>query len=118
MKKYFTILAIMILLNVIITGFMQDKIKRTHNKINNIESTYNANLAMQSFLNQEKQEHAKRERIINYAQTNLGMELLKPDMIAGGKVIKEIQEDIINNKNIIYSFIDFITPSMNAIELR
>ena len=118
MKRYFTILAIMILLNIIVTGFMQDKIKKAHNKINTIEVTYNANLAMQSVLHQERQDHARRDRIINYAQTNLGMELLKPDVIASGKIIKEIQEDVQNNRNIIYSFIDFITPALNAIELR
>ena len=118
MKKYFTILAIMILLNIIVTGILQDKIKRTYNKISSIEVTYNANLAKQSVLNQERQEQARRDRIINYAQTNLGMELLKPDAIASGKIIKEIQEDVLNNRNIIYSFIDFITPALNATELR
>ena len=105
-------------LNIIFTGVLQDKIKRLHNRINNIEVSYNANLAKQSFLNQERQDYIRRERIINYAQTNLNMELLKPDVLASGKIIKEIHEDVLNNKNIIYSFIDFITPVMNAYELK
>ena len=118
MKKCLIILAIVFVLNIIFTGLLQDRIKRVHNQINSIEISYNANLTKQSLLNQERQDNIRRERIINYAQTNLGMELLKPDVIASGKIIKEIHEDYSSSKNIIYSFIDFITPSMNAYELK
>ena len=47
-----------------------------------------------------------RDRIINYAVSNLGMELLKPDQLVRGNIVKEITETMTRKNHINYAFID------------
>ena len=118
MKKYLIGLLIMFVLNIIFTGLLQSRIKITGNQINSIEHTLAANQTINTFLLRERQELVRRERIVSYAQTNLGMLVLKPDQIADGQYFKEIHEEVTRNNNAIYSFIDFITPTLNAFERK
>ena len=118
MKKIIIIIFGMFVINIITTGLLQDRIKRDGNKLLRLEMEYSANHARYSFLVRERQDLLRRDRIITYAQNNLGMQLLRPDEIASGRHIKEIHENQTRSNNIVYSFIDFITPSANAIEIR
>ena len=118
MRNYLLVVALMFILNIACTGLLQSRIRVIGNQINAIENSRDALQTKNAFLEREKQDLVKRERIVSYAQTNLGMKVLKPDEIADGKIIKEITEDTAKNNNVIYSFIDFITPSLNAFETR
>ena len=117
MKRILLFVGIVISLNVLITGLLQSKIKVIGGKINQLESLYSANHTKHSFLIRERQDLMRRDRIITYAQENLRMKLLKPDEIASGSYIKEIVENETRN-NVIYSFIDMITPPLHAFEIR
>jgi hypothetical protein len=97
-------------MNIIFTGMLQNSIKKIGNAKKAIDSQYAANMVLHSNYVREKQELLRRDRIINYAQINLGMQLLKPDQIASGTIIKEIQEDVLKNNEIRYRMIDMFTP--------
>jgi hypothetical protein len=112
MKLYIFSFFVLLVLNIIITGVLQSSIKRTGNEMKVIEGQYAANLVVHSNFVREKQELLRRDRIIQYAQQNLGMQLLKPDQIAGGTIIKEIQEDVLKNNETKYRMIDSFTPMM------
>ena len=117
-KKFVLAVAIMFVLNIIVTGLLQSRIKIIGNEINSIESTYSAEHTKHSFLIRERQELIRRERIVSYAQQHLGMRLLTPDEFASGHFIKEIVEDPARNNSIIYTFIDFLAPNISATETR
>ena len=117
MKIYFLILLGMIGLNIVMTGLFQDLIKKDGNKKLAIEAEHSAQRTRNAFLLRERQDLLRRDRIIGYATNNLGMQLLRPDEIASGRFVKEIQEESSRN-NIVYTFIDLLIPSMNAIEAR
>ena len=118
MKPIIVVVLLMFVLNIVVTGILQDTIKKDGNRFNRLEATYSANHARQSFLIRERQELLRRDRIINYAQQNLDMQLLRPDEIASGQFIKEIHENQTRNNNVVYSLIDFLIPSANAFEVR
>ncbi|MCL2063672.1 MAG: hypothetical protein FWG98_04805 [Candidatus Cloacimonetes bacterium] len=118
MKKFLIAVAIMFVLNILITGLLQSQIKIMGNQIGTKETLNSAYHTRHAYLLRERQELMRRDRIVSYAQQNLGMKLLKPDEIAGGQYLKEIVEETSRNNNVVYSFIDFITPSMNAFEGR
>ena len=118
MKRFIIAVAIMFILNIVITGLLQSRIKIKGNEINKIEELYSANHTRHAFLVRERQELMRRDRIVSYAQEHLGMKLLNPDQIASGSYIQEIVEEPTRNNHVIYSFIDFITPTANAFEAR
>ena len=118
MKKYLIAVLVMFVLNIIVTGLLQSRIKIVGNQSNAIENIYSAQHTKHAYLIRERQELMRRERIISYAQQHLGMKILKPDEIASGNYIKEIIEDTAKNNQVIYSFIDFMTPTLNAFEIR
>jgi hypothetical protein len=118
MRPLIIIFVMLFVANILLTGVFQSKTKKNNAQVLRIESNYNSAHAKHSILHREKQELLRRDRIVSYAQNHLNMELLKPDVIASGSIIKEIKEDVVRNNNIIYCFIDFITPSMNAFEIK
>jgi len=118
MKISIIFVFIFFVLNVVLTGVFQSCTKRVGNDLVTVERTYSAHHTRHTQLLRERQELARRERIVSYAQQNLGMRLLQPDEIASGDPIKVIIEREARNNNIIYTFIDFITPSLNAAEIR
>ena len=117
MKTYIIILITLAALNIALTGMFQDLIRKDGNRKLALEAEISASRTRNAFLLRERQELLRRERIISYATNNLGMQLLRPDEIASGRFIKEIQEESSRN-NIVYTFIDLLIPSMNAIEAR
>ena len=118
MKGSVIAVSIMFVLNILFTGLFQSCSKRVGNELVAVESTYSAHHTRHSHLLRERQELARRDRIVSYAQQNLSMRLLQPDEIASGNTVKVIIEEETRNNNIIYTFIDFITPSLSAIEGR
>jgi hypothetical protein len=107
----------MFVLNIAVTGVLQSCSKKVGNQIEAVDAAYLANHSRHTNLIRERQELARRDRIVSYAQNNLGMRLLRADEIASGNIIKEIREEEARS-NIVYAFIDFITPSLNAFENR
>jgi len=116
-RQFVVILAFFIVLNIIFTGLLKSKIRRVNNAIITVDAQYQANLTHHSSLFSLKQELLRRDRIIDYAQHRLGMELLKPDIIASGQIIKEVREEQLRH-NPVYAFVDFITPSTGTFERR
>jgi len=111
------VVGVMFVLNIAITGVLQSCSKIIGNQIEVVETTYSANHSRHTILVRERQELARRDRIISYAQNNLGMRLLRPDEMASGNIVKEIREETARS-NIVYAFVDLITPSLNAFENR
>jgi|GEM_PF-2957353 len=118
LKKLSKAVVFMFILNIIVTGLLQSRIKTIGNKINTVENSYAAQHTIHSYLFREKQHLMRRDRIVSYAQQNLGMIPIKPDEIASGRYIKEIKEDSDKNNLPVYSFIDFITPTLHAFEIK
>lgn len=107
----------MFVLNICISGLLKNRIIKSLVKLRKISESYSAQTERYLVLERERQELARRDRIVNYAQHNLGMKLLKPDQIASGDVIKEIKENY-SRDNVLYCFIDFLSPSANAFEIK
>jgi len=118
MKGSIIAVSVMFVLNIVFTGIFQNFSKRVGNEMVAVERTYSAHHTRHTHLLRERQELARRDRIISYAQQNLNMRLLQPDEMASGGTVKVIIEEETRNNNVIYTFIDFITPSLNAIEGR
>ena len=118
MKGSIITVCVMFVLNILFTGLLQSCSKRVGNEMVEVERSYSAHHTKHTQLLRERQELARRDRIVSYAQQNLNMRLLQPDEMAGGNTIKVIIEEETRNNNVIYTFIDFITPSLNAIEGR
>ena len=118
MKGAIIAVCVMFVLNIVLTGIFQSCSKKVGNEMVAVESAYSAHHTRHTHLLRERQELARRDRVISYAQQNLNMRLLQPDEIASGNTVKVIIEEETRNNNIIYTFIDFITPSLSAIEGR
>ena len=118
MKVSIIAISIMFVLNILVTGIFQSCSKKVGNELAAVENAYSAHHTRHTQLLRERQDLARRDRIVSYAQRNLGMRLLHPDEIASGNTIKVIIEEEARNNNIAYTFIDFITPSLNAMEKR
>ena len=114
MKVSLIAVVIMFFLNIIFTGIIQNGVRRVGVSTQKLETLHAAELSRHTVLTKERQELIKRDRIVSYAQQNLGMQLLKPDQIANNNIIREIREDTGRQNSIVYSFIDFITPTMSA----
>ena len=117
MRVSVIVLCLMFVLNIVFTGLFQSCSKRVGNELVAVENEYSAHHTRHTQLLRERQELARRDRIVSYAQRNLNMRLLQPDEIASGNTVKVIIEEETRN-NIIYTFIDFITPSLSAVEGR
>jgi len=114
-KPFVIALVIFFVINIIFTGILRNKVRQVNNAIYAIDAQYYANLTHNSDLYRQRQELLRRDRIIDYAQSKLGMELLKPDVIASGQVIKEVREEQIRHGQ-TYAFVDFITPTATIFE--
>jgi hypothetical protein len=108
----------MIIVNVIVTGILEIKTKRVIQEIIEVEALETTSKILHSNLFRERQDLLRRDRIISRAQNDLNMILLKPDVLASGQIIKEITEERVRNRNILYSIIDFITPPINATDIK
>jgi hypothetical protein len=101
-----------------VTGIFERKTKLVNHEIIKAETLEAASNIKNSNLFRERQDLLRRDNIIAAAQSELNMILLKPDVLASGQVIKEVREERARNRNILYSIIDFITPAINATEIK
>ena len=106
MKIYIISVIIFFALHISVKGLLQTNITRVGLQIQSLENANSANHVQYSTFILEKQELLRRDRIVNYAIEHLGMELLKPDQLASGTIVKEILETTNKRKNINYAFID------------
>jgi len=111
-KPYLVVVLAFFALNIIFTGILRNKIRQVNTEIYTVEAQYYANHTRHATLYSQRQDLLRRDRIIGYAEQRLGMEQLKPDVIASGQIIKEIHEEEYRH-NPVYAFVDFITPSAN-----
>ncbi len=118
MKKSIAILTIMLVSYLVSINVNQYFIAKSKNKQENLAKVFAAVNDQNKILLQSNQRLKTRERIIAYASEKLGMKQLNPDVILSGSIIKEINEENTKNQNIIYSLIDFVSPTMEAITLR
>ena len=109
---FLTILAIFLLFK----GLLEANIRRIGLEIQSLDSANSAYHVQHSSLILQKQELLRRDRIINYAQQNLGMHILKADQIANGTIIKEIKEIKAKKDATIYAFIDDFNPTVTTAE--
>ena len=106
MKVYIISVIVLFVVNIAFKGLMQTTITRIGLQIQAVEDTHSAYQVQYSTYILEKQELLRRDRIVNYAVANLGMELLKPDQLASGNIVKEILETKSKRKSVNYAFID------------
>ncbi|MCK9329959.1 MAG: hypothetical protein PHY08_06560 [Candidatus Cloacimonetes bacterium] len=118
MKKSIAVLIIMTFIYLISVNINQYFIARCKNKQESLNKVFAAVNDQNKILLQTNQKLKTRERIIAYATEKLNMKQVEPDVILSGSIIKEIKEESTKNQNIIYSLIDFVSPTMEAITLN
>jgi len=114
-RPYIIVVLVFFTLNIIFTGILRNKIRQVNTQIYTVEAQYYANHTRHANLYSQRQDLLRRDRIIGYAEQRLGMELLRPDEIASGEIIKEVREDEYRHSP-VYAFVDFLTPSANVFE--
>lgn len=118
MKRSVVALIISIAIYFVLINLNQFFIAQSKTKHESLSKTFTAVNDQNKMLLQTNQRLKTRERIIAYATENLKMIQLNPDVILSGNIIKEINEEQAKNQNIIYSLIDFVSPTAEAINLR
>jgi len=111
-KPFIVVVFVFFVLNIIFTGILRNKIRQVNTQIYTVEAQYYANHTRHANLYSQRQDLLRRDRIIAFAEQRLGMEQLKPDVIASGQIIKEIHEEEYRHSP-VYAFVDFLTPSAN-----
>ena len=93
---------------------MKIHITRTGMQIEDLKNSNEALVTEYSFLLKESQELLNRDRIINEAIQKLGLEVLDPDQIISGGMVKEIREKKMKNGAVVYTIVDGLYPDNMA----
>jgi len=109
MKKAMLCVLFVFMVYLFLKGFLETKITRIGINKQSLNNTSEALLVEYSVLLVEKQELSRRDRIINYAEKYLEMDIINPELIIAGDVVREIRETR-TKKDTIFTLVDRFTP--------
>jgi len=117
MKSYLIILGIILSINLVFIGILENYIKKVGKQIELVENSFISNQVQYTSLVQKKHALSSKERIKAYAQENLKMVVLNTDQLAAANVKKQISQTGPKDRP-IFTIIDAVTPSLHVFEYR